>query len=66
MKVFLHISGLEKNINCKKYNNIILSWNLNVINNYCKYYSNKEVFLISNTWEKHKFKFKKKINNIYC
>jgi putative transferase (TIGR04331 family) len=64
MKVFLHISGLEKNINCKKYNNIILSWNLNVINNYCKYYSNKEVFLISNTWEKHKFKFKKKINNI--
>ena len=63
MKVFLHLSGLEKNINCKKFKNIILSWNLNNINNYSEYYDKSEIFLISKVWDENKFKFKKKIND---
>ena len=46
----IHFSGLEKNLNCSKYNNIILSWNSD--NNYIKDFKNKEIFYVAKFWQK--------------
>ena len=42
MKI-IHFSGLEKNLDCSKYNNIILSWNLN--STYIKNLKKKKYFM---------------------
>ena len=59
MKI-IHFSGLEKNLNCSKYNNIILSWNSN--NNYIKHLKDKEIFYVAKFWRKNLYKLKKKSN----
>jgi putative transferase (TIGR04331 family) len=56
---FIHFSGLEKNINCSKKDNVILSWNLS--NNYFKNYKKKQIFQVSEIWQKNKFKIKNKV-----
>lgn len=58
MKI-IHFSGLEKDLNCSKYNNIILSWNSN--NNYIKGYKNKEIFYVAKFWHKNLYKVKNKV-----
>ena len=50
---FIHISGLEKNVNCSKNNNIIFSWNLN--NSYFKDYKKKKFFHLSQIYQKNNF-----------
>ena len=60
MKI-IHFSGLEKNLNCSKYNNIILSWNSN--NNYIKHFKNKEIFYVAKFWQKNLYKVKNKVIN---
>ena len=56
---FIHFSGLEKNLNCSKKDNVILSWNLS--DNYFKNYKKKEIFQVSKIWQKNKSKIKNKI-----
>lgn len=60
MKI-VHFSGLEKNLKCSKYNNIILSWNSN--NNYIRNFKNKEIFFVAKFWQKNSAKVKKKVIN---
>ena len=60
MKI-IHFSGLEKNLNCSKYNNIILSWNSN--NNYIKHLKDKEIFYVAKFWQKNLYKVKNKVIN---
>ena len=57
----IHFSGLEKNLNCSKYNNIILSWNSD--NNYIKDFKNKEIFYVAKFWQKNLYKVKNKVIN---
>ena len=60
MKI-IHFSGLEKNLDCSKYNNIILSWNLN--STYIKNLKKKEIFYVAKFWQKNSYKIKKKVIN---
>ena len=60
MKI-IHFSGLEKNLNCSKYNNVILSWNSD--NNYIKDFKNKEIFYVAKFWQKNLYKVKNKVIN---
>lgn len=57
----VHFSGLERNLNYSKYNNIILSWNLS---NIYKISKNQNIFYISKFWQKNKIKIKKDITKI--
>ena len=59
MKI-IHFSGLEKNLDCSRYNNVILSWNMN--SNYIKNLKNKEIFYVAKFWRKNLYKLKKKSN----
>ncbi len=56
---FIHFSGLEKNLNCKHFKNILLSYNLN--ENYFNIYKHKKNFYISKFWHKNQKKLKKKV-----
>ena len=56
---FIHFSGLENNLNCSKKDNVILSWNLS--NNYFKKYKRKEIFHVTEIWQKNKLKIKNKV-----
>ena len=56
MKI-IHFSGLEKNLDCSRYNNVIPSWNMN--SNYIKNLKNKEIFYVAKFW-KNLYKLKKK------
>ena len=58
MKI-IHFSGLEKNLDCSRYNNVILSWNMN--SNYIKNLKNKEIFYVAKFWRKNLYKLKKKV-----
>ena len=57
----IHFSGLEKNFDCASFNNIILSWNLCSSDNYLRKLKKKEIFYVSQVWEKNKLNFKKSI-----
>lgn len=59
----VHFSGLEKNIDCRNFDNIILSWNLRN-SKYFEEYKIKDVFLVSKIWQKKKFFIKKKRDNL--
>ncbi len=56
---FIHFSGLENNLDCSKKDNVILSWNLS--NNYFKNYKRKEIFQVTEIWQKNKLKIKNKV-----
>lgn len=55
----IHLSGIERYLKTSKNSNIILSWNQN--NDYFKHFKKKEIFYISNVWQKNKFKIKNKV-----
>mgnify|MGYP006176301253 CR=1 FL=1 len=57
------IGGLEKNIDCRNFDNIILSWNLRN-SKYFEEYKIKDIFLVSKIWQKKKFFIKKKRDNL--
>ena len=59
----VHFSGLEKNIDCRNFDNIILSWNLRN-SKYFEEYKIKDIFLVSKIWQKKKFFIKKKRDNL--
>ena len=50
----VHFSGLEKNIDCRNFDNIILSWNLRN-SKYFEEYKIKDIFLVSKIWQKKNF-----------
>jgi len=59
----IHFSSLENNIDCKNFDNLILSWNLND-SEYSKKFEKKKIIYISKIWQKNKNLIKKKRNNL--
>ena len=54
----IHFTGLENYLDCSKFENIVLSPNIN--NNYTDQIK-KKIFYLSNNWQKNKYKIEKKV-----
>ncbi len=57
----IHFTGLENYLDCSKFQNIILSPN---INNEYTYHLKKKIYYLSNNWQKNKTKIEKNVLNL--